>query len=97
MKYTIPSRFVLGKQDWLVTLSERSATCYGRTWYDSQHIVLHMQSRGRPVRHATTARTFWHEATHAILHSMGHPLYNDEKFVEQFSGRLFQLITTAKF
>lgn len=43
------------------------------------------------------AATFWHEATHAVLHSMGSPLWRNERFVEQFSVRLAELIKTATF
>jgi hypothetical protein len=42
--------------------------------------------------------TFWHELTHAILHSMGeHELNNRERFVEEFSLRLARAIRTARF
>lgn len=41
--------------------------------------------------------TFWHEAVHAVLHSMEHRLTRDERFVDTFSKRLYQLIQTARF
>ena len=41
--------------------------------------------------------TFWHEVTHAVLHSMGHPLTRDEKFVTTFAKRLNGAIWSAEF
>ena len=42
------------------------------------------------------AETFWHEATHEILHDMRHPAHGDEVFVTEFSRRLTRLVYTAK-
>ena len=42
--------------------------------------------------------TFWHELTHAILEDMGeHKLNNNERFVEEFSRRLYRAIRSARF
>lgn len=41
--------------------------------------------------------TFWHEVTHAVLHNMQHPLWRNERFVQEFSVRLSELIKTATF
>jgi hypothetical protein len=40
--------------------------------------------------------TFWHELTHAVLHDMGHPLRDDEKFVVKFANRLSCAIDSAQ-
>lgn len=41
--------------------------------------------------------TFCHELTHAILTSMGHPLNDQESFVDNFSGLLHQALTTTTY
>ena len=43
------------------------------------------------------ANTFWHEITHAILYDMNSKLTHDEQFVTDFSNRLHQAISTARF
>jgi hypothetical protein len=43
------------------------------------------------------AETFWHELTHAILYDMNNKLTHDEDFVTDFSKRLHQAISTARF
>jgi len=45
---------------------------------------------------STTEHAFCHELTHSILASMGHPLNQDEAFVDNFSGLLHQALSTAK-
>lgn len=50
-----------------------------------------------PRRPEAVQLTFWHEATHAILHDMGDPLWRNEQFVTEFSKRLVKLINTAEF
>lgn len=43
-----------------------------------------------------TRQAFWHEATHAMLHAINHPLYNDEIFVDNMGGLLAQIMETAQ-
>jgi len=40
---------------------------------------------------------FWHEALHCILHFMGHPLNNDETFVDVMSGVFHQILITSEY
>lgn len=56
----------------------------------SQKIMLKKQAK------TMYEHTFLHELTHAVLHSMDHPLYEDEAFVDTFSGLLHQALTSEK-
>lgn len=71
----------------------------GRVTYDAQKIELARRTHhGVPLRLSALEETFWHELTHAILHSMGeHELNNRENFVEEFGRRLARAIRTARF
>ena len=40
--------------------------------------------------------TFWHEATHAILHDMGDDSWRNERFVTSFSKRLCTLVRSMR-
>ncbi len=40
--------------------------------------------------------TFCHELTHSILEAMCHELNDDEAFVDQFGGYLYQVLKTMK-
>jgi hypothetical protein len=50
----------------------------------------------RVFKREEVSDSFWHEVTHAILHDMGHPQWNDERFVTAFANRLNQVINTAE-
>lgn len=55
------------------------------------------EATGRAYRKEEIDDTFWHEVTHAILFDMGHPLWDNESFVDGFAQRLSKMINTAKF
>lgn len=44
---------------------------------------------------AMTRQAFWHEAVHAMLHAINHPLYSDECFVDNMGGLLAQIMESA--
>lgn len=51
----------------------------------------------RNLKKELKEHTFLHEVTHAILDSLGYDkLSNDEKFVDSFSGALYQVLKTMK-
>jgi len=87
----IPKSFKLGKQTWGAAVVPRMRV-NGRVYPKFYAIKVAVNAR-TPVR---VSETFWHEVTHAILHDMQEPRWNDEKFVTEFSKRLNQVITTAK-
>ena len=52
------------------------------------------------VRHQPGTQSehiYTHELVHAILTAMGHPLNQDEGFVDNFSGLLHQAMTTSRY
>ena len=89
----IPKSFRLGRNEWLVRHFDRMVLgAVGRCY--PQYRVLEVEVH-RPQQ--KVSETFWHEATHAILHDMNDPRWNDEKFVTAFSKRLNQIVNTAAF
>lgn len=88
----IPKAFKLGNKRWLVRELLRGGPVYGRAF--PEHRVMHVVRFARTP--AQRAETFWHEVTHAILHDMKHPQWDDEKFVKAFSKRLNEVVHTAE-
>lgn len=97
----IPIRIRVGTQVYSVDVVEsmRRKATMGRTYYDLGRIEIstHSNITGRKFTQAEIDDTFWHEVTHAILYDMDHRLYNDEKFVTEFAGRLAKAIKSAQF
>ena len=91
MTVNIPTSFKIGRYSHTVQYMAFSDRYRGHYYPSPRVVVLVKDTKPR------MEETFWHEATHAILHSMDHPLRSDEAFVEGFSTRLYQLIRTAKF
>jgi hypothetical protein len=87
MKY--PKSFKLGKHPHLIV--QTPALPHFGTFNPATRIISIRK------RQANKSNTFWHEVTHAILYDMGDPLWKNESFVTKFSGRLDELIKTAKF
>ena len=70
-------------------------------WKDEKTVGLfsteHKRIEIRDTCDTLTEHVFLHELTHSILDAMGHPLNRREDFVDQFSGLLHQVLTTAKY
>ena len=94
----IPYSFKLGDQHWSVhrAYAVEGRGKVGRVFYDLQAIQIATHRKRKPRTDEAKAETFWHEVTHAILHSMGCSLTNDEMFVTEFSRRLNQVVHTAR-
>jgi hypothetical protein len=87
----IPSEFKLGRKKYSVALvSNLPKRVKGRVYPTQGMIQLSAAYSG------VAAETFWHEVTHAILHDMGDTRWKDEKFVTEFSRRVYQVIKTAE-
>lgn len=89
----IPKSFKLGKKRVDVAQYDKKRLyggAVGSFYYSIERMAI---ATRRPKREVN--ETFWHETTHAILHDMKHPLWNDEKFVTAFSKRLAQVVETA--
>lgn len=67
---------------------------YGGHFLD---VAVQDNTNGRNLTEKEVTHTFWHEALHAALHSMGHKLCADEVFVDALAKRLTQIIYSAKF
>ncbi len=90
----IPKRFqlmghtitveVISKKDW------KYEDCVGRFDPETNKIQVLKQKR------SMTAHSFWHEVTHAMLHTIGHRLYSNEPFVDQIGGLLAQIMDSAE-
>ena len=87
-----PDKFKIGRTPYVVQYKAKLACgSYGRVWPLAG--VMHIELRKPKDMNVT----FWHEATHAILHDMNSPLWKDEKFVTAFSTRLAKMVDSAKF
>lgn len=97
----IPRRIKVGDKQYSVDIiqSMQRARDRGRIWYDAGRIQIGQTSNvdGRKFSNDQMCDTFWHELVHAILYDMDSRLYNDEKFVTEFAGRLAKAIKSAEF
>ncbi len=97
----LPKKIRVGNRWYSVDVVEsmRNKSEMGRVHYERRTIELAKRTHhGVPFRLSALEDTFWHELTHAILHSMGeHELNNRESFVEEFANRLSAAIRTARF
>ena len=64
--------------------------CVGLFEPDKNRISLLRQSR------TANFHTLWHEASHAMLHVMGHRLYSNEQFVDTLGGLIAQINDSAE-
>ena len=97
----IPIRIRVGTNMYSIDVVEsmRRKRDMGRTYYSDSRIEIgtHSNVTGRKYSKDEIDDTFWHELTHAILHDMNHSLYDDERFVTEFAGRLAKAIKSAQF
>ena len=101
MSTRIPVRIRVGTKLYSIDVVEsmRRKREMGEIHYAQQKINIAQRSNvtGRAYTVDEMDDTFWHELTHAILHEMQHNLYDDEKFVTEFAGRLAKAIKSAQF
>lgn len=94
----LPFKFKLKRQWYAVQQYPlQHVRCQGRFYPTRRAIEIFAGRKRAPRKPAEIRQTFWHEVTHAILHQMKHPLWNDEAFVEGFSQLLSQAIDTSEF
>lgn len=97
----IPKTFTLGGVTWKVKykkkiLDENRDELRGQCDWDKATIFLSKFDEGKPIGDDTLEQTFYHEAIHAMLIVMDHPLKYDEPFVSTFATLLHQLEKTKK-
>lgn len=72
------------------------AECMGQFQVDENRIVLadkyKTKNGWKKYKPEIVEHTFYHELTHCILYYMNHKLWDNEKFVDQFSGLLAQVL-----
>lgn len=97
--HPIPSSFRLRRRKWLVAREPKAkpAIFGGHAYPGAKKIVIYDEARNRKRSPQEQQKTFWHEATHAVLMTMDHKLSHDEAFVTQFGLLLEEMIRTARF
>lgn len=91
---------MIGKRSYKVVMKKcirRDGTCWGRSYVHTGVILLSTHTKTRPLTDHEITHTFWHEVMHCMLHQMGHPLWNNEVFVDSIGKNLGSIIKTAKF
>ncbi len=92
----IPKKFKIGRKQYVVV--QRPSLWESRKGfisYMTQNVLLATHRFNKPRSARDISKTFWHEVMHGVLHDMGHPLRDDEKFVEGVAKRLNQVVHTA--
>jgi hypothetical protein len=82
---------------WFKQIIRGKQVVRGVVEYDLNKITMAKTDGTNKYSKQEKEETFWHELTHAILKDMNHSLYDNEKFVTQFSQRLNDAIRSAKF
>lgn len=75
--------------------SERRTTHNGDCYPAVQQLHVYTATRYGTRTLPQQTQTFWHELLHAALHDMGHPLYDNELFVDALAKRLATASLTA--
>ena len=92
MAANIPNKFKISGREYAVLKTRNARTSkHGQISYALRTILINVKGSDREI-----TDTFWHEATHAILHDMQHPQRDDEKFVRGFAKRMTDIIMTAQ-
>lgn len=74
--------------------------CYGQFFSDEDKIIVATKYKKNNkwvnYKPEIVKHTLYHEIVHCILYYMHHELWDNETFVDQFSGLLCQIINTKK-
>lgn len=100
MRVPIPKRIRVGHKEYSVEVVEAmlDKRLAGEVNYHERLIQVGMRNgkTGRSFTPGFMQATFWHEVVHAILDDMDEDKLNrNEKFVQEFSKRLAQVIRSA--
>ena len=60
-------------------------------YFDPEKSAIYIKRRSVSLNR----QAFWHEAVHAALSAINHPLYEDEVFVDNLGGLLAQIMESA--
>ena len=96
----IPKKFQLNGKTYTVRRPKRMRkhATVGRCEYATRtlHVASHSNVSYRQFNDEFVSETFWHEALHAMLNEMKHPLTRDERFVTDLSRLLNELVLSAE-
>jgi len=94
----IPSKFRVKRRTFTVHGGKPRSWLRGKTHHDEHRVWVYEHDKlGNKMLPKERQETFFHELTHVVLYEMKHPLWNDERFVEEFARLLAQAIHTSTF
>ncbi len=94
MEFYVPKEFLLLGRTYKVSQPTKVDSKGSLGDCDSATAMIKVR---RNLKKELKEHTYLHEVTHAILDSLGYEkLSMDEKFVDSFSGALYQVLKTAK-
>jgi hypothetical protein len=94
----LPSKIRVGRKKYVIHIVRGLSRSRRGHWSADTSIVLSKNTGlGTAYTPKQMSEAFWHETTHAILHDMNHPLWDNEEFVEAFAKRLNNAIYSAEF
>ncbi len=89
------STFTVNGNAFRVRLEPARSADYGSINYRARLVRVHTHDKfGYPYSEGKQHETFLHEVTHAVLHEMGHPQWNDETFVTTFAELLHEALSS---
>lgn len=98
MKLKFPKKIRVGKTQYTVVRKYTRLNALGQISYDTRMIAIATRDKfGTPLSTSEQNELFWHELTHGILRDMGHPLCDNERFVDAFARRLSGAVESAEF
>lgn len=99
----IPSSFQIGSHRFTVkrvSEEEMLQKCGGEEAYGlflPDTLTIYVVKSSRKLKHSIAIHTFWHEFSHALLWTLSHKDYNNEKTVDLMGHALKQFHDTAEF
>lgn len=98
----LPKSFSLGGNKFTVktvTPEQMLKLCGGTEAYGlfvPDQCAIYIMVDGRKIKKSVVMQTFWHEFSHALLWSMSHKDYANEKVVDHMGHMLKQLYDTVE-
>jgi hypothetical protein len=88
-------QFTLNGKPFRVQFEPARAARFGRINVKTRLVQVHTHDKfGSPLDDSIQQETFIHELTHAVLHEMDHPQWDDEKFVGRFATLMHEAFRT---
>ena len=101
MPMEIPKKFNVGAHTYKVYLQANAEGYRGAVGWcapsPGYYIVVRTKFSNKKQTPEQMFQTFWHEAVHAFLFDMQHPLNKDEDFVDKLGTYIAETIKTAEY